>query len=153
MKFFLFILLVSISATASAQVSRDVIHKVTVNNSKVAAEGFASKVVKGKLDNKGYVALREQIGILEKGQKLKATQSNFVPGSLKIYNGGLYENSWVVSLAKVSGGVLNNAPDLFTVLVRCKVERQRQSIKGGPYFTWYPDCKVVSVIPEVPSDF
>jgi hypothetical protein len=120
---------------------------VTIWNTKVAAESFASKLVKGKLDKKGYGPLREKVGILEDGQELKSTEPTFINGSLKIYNEGYYENSWQASLTKVSGGVPNNAPELFTVLVHCKVERSHQSIRGSPY-QWFPNCKVVGVIQE-----
>lgn len=149
--FFIALILFSTSLTLAQEPSKKVLLDINIYNAKVAAEQFASKVVKGKLDSKGYASLREKVGILVKGQKLKALEPHLVKNSWINHSATLYENSWIVSLSKVSKGILNNAPPVFKTLVHCiAIAGLEHPVRFTPYFVrnWDINCKMAKVFQD-----
>jgi hypothetical protein len=121
------------------------LQNVTMNNAKVATENFNKKLLKGKLDEKGYGRLREIIGKLGTNEALQTGYIMSVVGATFAYDGNHRMNKWFVPVYRTFNGSAGDKLPIFTALVRCDIYRTRQPIKYGRY-QWYPNCKVEYIL-------
>jgi hypothetical protein len=144
MKKVFFVTVATITMVAGMDLAWSNLRNVTENNVQWAARNFAAKLIKGKLDAKGYKTLRERVGPLAEGQVLEPGLPVFMEGIVDRRDQDRQVNRWYVPVSKTYRNTVPVTCPIFVAIVQCETWRSRQSIRTSPY-EWFPDCKVQGV--------